>query len=213
MSDSAFPIQLSERMAQLPDYMMEKINKLRQAKRREGVDLIDMSMGNPRDPTPQPIVEKLAEAVQDPRNHRYSVATGIHNLRNELSKYYAAQYDVGLDPESQVIATIGSKEGFSHLCLALIGQGDRFRPSAIRQASHLGLQNLLDLGLDRLAEVLSLRADGTGRSDGRLGGHGQGMAGQRDHGHHAGLRPVRLGREGHRRRLRGGRRSQERRQR
>ena len=67
MSDSAFPIQLSERMSQLPDYMMEKINKLRQSKRREGVDLIDMSMGNPRDPTPQPIVEQLAEAVQDCR--------------------------------------------------------------------------------------------------------------------------------------------------
>jgi alanine-synthesizing transaminase len=125
MSDSAFPIRLAARMSQLPDYLMEKINKLRQFKRREGTDLIDMSMGNPRDPTPQPIVEKLAEAVQDPRNHRYSVATGIHNLRNELAKYYAARYDVALDPESQVIATIGSKEGFSHLCLALIGEGDR----------------------------------------------------------------------------------------
>jgi alanine-synthesizing transaminase len=125
MSDSAFPIRLSERMAQLPDYMMEKINQLRREKRRAGADLIDMSMGNPRDPTPKPIVEKLAEAAQDPRNQRYSVATGIHGLRNELAKYYAARYDVGLDPDSQVIATIGSKEGFSHLCLALIGQGDR----------------------------------------------------------------------------------------
>jgi alanine-synthesizing transaminase len=125
MSDSAFPIRLSERMAQLPDYMFEKINGLRQQKRRAGADLIDMSMGNPRDPTPQPIVEKLAEAVQDRRNHRYSVAPGIHNLRNELAKYYAARYDVALDGDSQVICTIGSKEGFSHLCLALLGPGDR----------------------------------------------------------------------------------------
>jgi alanine-synthesizing transaminase len=125
MSDSAFPIRLAERMARLPDYMFEQINRLRQEKRRAGADLIDMSMGNPRDPTPQPIVEKLAEAVQDRRNHRYSVAPGIHNLRNELAKYYAALYDVRLDPESQVIATIGSKEGFSHLCLALLGAGDR----------------------------------------------------------------------------------------
>ncbi|HKI99329.1 MAG TPA: aminotransferase class I/II-fold pyridoxal phosphate-dependent enzyme [bacterium] len=125
MSDSAFPIRLADRMSQLPDYMFEKINQIRHAKRQAGADLIDMAMGNPRDPTPQRIVEKLAEAVQDRRNHRYSVAPGIHNLRNELAKYYAARYDVGLDPTTQVIATIGSKEGFSHLCLALIGTGDR----------------------------------------------------------------------------------------
>ena len=125
MSDSAFPIRLAGRMSQLPDYIMEQINQLRQARRRAGADLIDMSMGNPRDPTPQPIVDKLVEAVQDPRNHRYSVAPGIHNLRNELAKYYAARYDVPLEPDSQVICTIGSKEGFSHLCLALIGAGDR----------------------------------------------------------------------------------------
>jgi alanine-synthesizing transaminase len=124
-SDSAFPIRLAERMAQLPDYLFERINTLRQEKRRSGLDLIDMSMGNPHDPTPQAIVEKLAEAVQDPRNHRYSVATGIHNLRNEVAKYYAARYGVEVDPDREVIATIGSKEGFSHLCLALIGPGER----------------------------------------------------------------------------------------
>lgn len=125
MNDSAFPIQLAARMSQLPDYMFERINQMRHAKRQAGADLIDMAMGNPRDPTPQPIVDKLVEAVQDRRNHRYSAAAGIHNLRNELAKYYAARYDVALDAATQVIATIGSKEGFSHLCLALIGQGDR----------------------------------------------------------------------------------------
>jgi alanine-synthesizing transaminase len=125
MSDSAFPVRLAERMSHLPDYMFEKINTLRQELRREGQDLIDMSMGNPKDPTPKPIVDKLIEVVQDPRNHRYSVAAGIYNLRNELSKYYAAQYDVSVLPDKEVIATIGSKEGFSHLTLALLGQGER----------------------------------------------------------------------------------------
>ncbi len=124
MSDSAFPIRLSQRMSQLPEYMFEKVNLLRQQLRREGHDLIDMSMGNPKDPTPKPIVDKLTEVVHDPRNHRYSVAAGIYNLRNELAKYYAAQYDVRVDPAEEVICTIGSKEGFSHLTLALLGQGE-----------------------------------------------------------------------------------------
>ncbi len=125
MTHSAFPIRLAERMALLPEYMAEKINLLRQEKRQAGMDLIDMSMGNPRDPTPQLIVDKLAEVAQDPRNHRYSVATGIYNLRRELAKYYDAQYGVQMDPEKEVICTIGSKEGFSHLCLALMGPGDK----------------------------------------------------------------------------------------
>jgi alanine-synthesizing transaminase len=125
MSDSAFPIQLAERMSHLPDYMFEKINTLRQQLRREGQDLIDMSMGNPKDPTPKPIVDKLTEVAHDARNHRYSVAAGIYNLRNELAKYYAAIYDVALAPDKETIATIGSKEGFSHLTLALLGQGER----------------------------------------------------------------------------------------
>ncbi|MBI3993954.1 MAG: aminotransferase class I/II-fold pyridoxal phosphate-dependent enzyme [Candidatus Lambdaproteobacteria bacterium] len=125
MSQSAFPIRLADRMALLPEYLAEKINVMRQEKRKAGLDLIDMSMGNPRDPTPQFIVDKLTEVVQDPRNHRYSVAAGIYNLRNELARYYAAEFDVPLNPEKEVIATIGSKEGFSHLCLALMGHGDR----------------------------------------------------------------------------------------
>lgn len=125
MTHSAFPIRLAERMSLLPEYMAEKINLLRQEKRQAGMDLIDMSMGNPRDPTPQLIVDKLAEVAQDPRNHRYSVATGIYNLRRELAKYYDAQFGVQRDPEKEVICTIGSKEGFSHLCLALMGPGDK----------------------------------------------------------------------------------------
>ena len=124
MSEPSTPVRLAERMSQLPDYLFGQINALRQKKRRGGMDLIDMSMGNPIDPTPQPIVDKLVEVVQDRRNHRYSVSEGIFNLRNELAKYYLARFDVVLNPDEEIIFTIGSKEGFSHLCLALIGPGD-----------------------------------------------------------------------------------------
>lgn len=120
----AFPIRLAERMSLLPDYKMERINRLRQKKRREGIDLVDMSMGNPLDATSDHTVSKLTDAARDPRNHRYSVAAGILSLRNEIARYYESQYHVSLDANAEVICTIGSKEGFSHLCLALLGPGD-----------------------------------------------------------------------------------------
>jgi len=120
----ATTVRLAERMSQLPDYLFGKINTVRQAKRREGIDLIDMSMGNPIDPTPDPIVDKLVEVVRDRRTHRYPASLGMSNLRNELTKYYKSLYGVSLVPDSEVVFTIGSKEGFSHLCLALIGPGD-----------------------------------------------------------------------------------------
>lgn len=123
-TSSASHIRLAERMALLPPYLFGKINNRRDELRKAGIDVIDMAMGNPTDPTPAPIVDKLCEVVQDPRNHRYSVSGGIYNLRREVAKYYAEQWDVQLEPDSEVIATIGSKEGFSHLCLALIGDGD-----------------------------------------------------------------------------------------
>jgi alanine-synthesizing transaminase len=111
-------------MYRLPPYSFGEINRLKAQMRRDGVDVIDMAMGNPTDPTPVMIVEKLCEVVQDPRNHRYSVAGGIYNLRREVATYYRDLYDVELEPEEEVVATIGSKEGFSHLCLALLGPGD-----------------------------------------------------------------------------------------
>src|SRR3989442_2614171 len=117
-------IKLSERMGRLPPYLFGRINAMKDKKRRQGADVIDMAMGNPTDPTPQPIVDKLCEVVRDSRNHRYSAASGIYNLRREVAKFYQAEYDVKLDPEHEVICTIGSKEGFSHLCLALLGPGD-----------------------------------------------------------------------------------------
>ena len=160
-------IQLSDRMSRLPPYLFGSINALKQRKRQQGIDIIDMAMGNPTDATPQPIVDKLCEVVNDPRNHRYSASAGIYNLRREVAKYYESQWDVELDPETEVIATIGSKEGFSHLCLALLGPGDTAvvpTPSfpihaysvVIAGASYLGIRVDDDEGfLRRLSETCS----------------------------------------------------------
>jgi len=117
-------IPVSNRLRRLPPYVFGKLNSMKLELRRKNVDIIDLGMGNPTDPTPPEVVDKLCEAVQDPRNHRYSVAAGVDNLRKEVAKHYAKRWDVELDPESETIATIGSKEGFSHLCLALLGPGD-----------------------------------------------------------------------------------------
>jgi alanine-synthesizing transaminase len=81
-------------------------------------------MGNPNDPTPRKIIDKLCEAAQDKRNQRYSVSTGVYNLRREVARHYERYWNVALDPETEVVATLGSKEGFSHLCLATMGPGD-----------------------------------------------------------------------------------------
>ena len=130
-----FKIDVSSRIARLPPYLFGRINKTKYEKRVAGVDIIDLGMGNPTDPTPPSVVAKLAEAAQDPRNHRYSVSNGIAGLRKEVAKKYAAKYDVDLDPETEVIATIGSKEGFSHLCLALLGPATRSSSATRRSRS------------------------------------------------------------------------------
>ncbi|HEY0009551.1 MAG TPA: aminotransferase class I/II-fold pyridoxal phosphate-dependent enzyme, partial [Tepidisphaeraceae bacterium] len=124
MSDQPFKIAVSPRIERLPPYLFGRINKMKYEKRVAGVDIIDLGMGNPTDPTPEPIVNKLREAALDPRNHRYSVSNGISGLRREIAKKYATKYGVELDPDEEVIITIGSKEGLSHLCLALLGPGD-----------------------------------------------------------------------------------------
>jgi alanine-synthesizing transaminase len=124
MADQPFKIDVSARIARLPPYLFARINKMKYEKRVAGVDIIDLGMGNPTDPTPESVVQKLAEASRDPRNHRYSVSNGVAGLRKEVAIKYQKKYGVKLDPETEVIATIGSKEGFSHLCLALLGPGD-----------------------------------------------------------------------------------------
>jgi alanine-synthesizing transaminase len=112
------------RIKRLPPYVFDIVNKYKMEKRREGEDIIDFGIGNPDNATPKHIVDKLIEAAQDPRNHRYSLSKGIHGLRNAMSSWYKRKYDVDLDPETEVIATIGSKEGLSHLMLATIAPGD-----------------------------------------------------------------------------------------
>lgn len=124
MSNQPFRIDVSPRISRLPPYLFSRINKMKYEKRVAGIDIIDLGMGNPTDPTPESVVKKLAEAARDPKNHRYSVSNGVIGLRKEVAKKYQSKYGVQLDPETEVIATIGSKEGFSHLCLALLGPGD-----------------------------------------------------------------------------------------
>lgn len=119
-----FKIEPSERIKRLPPYLFGRLNALKLAKRQQGADIIDLGMGNPNDPIPQIVIDKLCEAAQDPRNHRYSASKGIKNLRAEMAKKYARRWGVELDPETEVLACIGSKEGFSHMCLAMLGPGD-----------------------------------------------------------------------------------------
>jgi alanine-synthesizing transaminase len=121
---SEFKIEPGHRITRLPPYLFAKINALKQAKRQAGADIIDLGMGNPSDGAPQIVVDKLCEAVKDPRNHRYSASRGIKGLRLEMAKKYARVWNVELDPETEVLACIGSKEGFSHMCLAMLGAGD-----------------------------------------------------------------------------------------
>jgi alanine-synthesizing transaminase len=117
-------IEVAPRVRGLPPYLFGKINELKYKKRRAGIDVIDLGMGNPTDPPESWVIDKLCEAARDTRNHRYSVASGIHNLRREVAVKYQKRFGVGLDPDAEVVATIGSKEGFSHMCLALLGPGD-----------------------------------------------------------------------------------------
>jgi len=119
-----FDINVAGRVHRLPPYLFGRINALLYEKRRAGDDVIDLGMGNPSDPPHDQVIDKLAEAARDPRNHGYSQANGITNLRAEVASKYLKKYGVRLDPETEAIVCIGSKEGFSHLCLALMGPGD-----------------------------------------------------------------------------------------
>ncbi|HKJ47397.1 MAG TPA: alanine transaminase [Balneolales bacterium] len=112
------------RIKRLPPYAFAVTNEMKMKARRAGEDIVDMSMGNPDQPTPQPIVDKLVEAAGKPHNHRYSVSRGIYKLRLALTDWYKRHYDVDLDPESEAVVTMGSKEGLAHLVLGTIDQGD-----------------------------------------------------------------------------------------
>lgn len=112
------------RIKRLPPYVFNIVNDLKTKARARGEDIIDLGMGNPDKPTPSHIVNKLIEAARNPRNHRYSASRGITRLRKAICDWYQRNYGVELDPETEAIATIGSKEGLSHLALAIIQPGD-----------------------------------------------------------------------------------------
>ena len=113
-----------QRISRLPPYVFNVIGEMRQEARARGEDIIDLSMGNPDQPTPDHIVKKLAETAERGDTHRYSQSKGIPRLRRAMANWYKDRYDVDLDPNSEVIATIGSKEGLAHLALATLSQGD-----------------------------------------------------------------------------------------
>jgi len=112
------------RIKRLPPYVFNIVNELKAEARARGEDIIDFGMGNPDQPTPQHIVDKLIEVAQRPDTHRYSLSRGIPRLRRAISNWYKSRFDVDLDPESEAIVTIGSKEGLAHLAMATVGPGD-----------------------------------------------------------------------------------------
>jgi len=112
------------RIKRLPPYVFNIVNELKAAARARGEDIIDFGMGNPDQPTPKHIVDKLVESAQRGDTHRYSMSKGIPRLRKAICNYYKRRFDVDLDPETEAIVTIGSKEGLAHLAMATVGPGD-----------------------------------------------------------------------------------------
>ena len=117
--DKDFP-----RVNQLPPYVFDEIQALKATARKEGKDIIDFGMGNPDKATPEEIVEKLRESSLKPSTHRYSQSKGIPRLRKSICDWYQRKFDVTLDPESEAVVTMGSKEGLGHLALATLDKGD-----------------------------------------------------------------------------------------
>ncbi len=113
-----------QRIKRLPPYVFNVVNQLKARKRAEGEDIIDFGMGNPDQPPPPHVIAKLIEAAQRENTHRYSLSKGIFRLRKAICDWYARRFSVQLDPETQAIVTIGSKEGLAHLALATLGPGD-----------------------------------------------------------------------------------------
>ncbi len=113
-----------EKINRLPKYLFAEINDLKMQLRRDGNDIIDFSMGNPDAPTPKPIVDKLCETALKPKTHGYSASKGIYKLRLAMTNWYKRKYNVDLDPNTEVVATMGSKEGYVHLVQAISNPGD-----------------------------------------------------------------------------------------
>jgi alanine-synthesizing transaminase len=113
-----------EKINRLPKYIFAEINDIKMQMRRDGADIIDFSMGNPDAATPQPIIDKLCETANKPKTHGYSASKGIYKLRLAMSNWYKRKYGVALDPDTEVVATMGSKEGYVHLVQAISNPGD-----------------------------------------------------------------------------------------
>ena len=113
-----------DKINRLPKYLFAEINDLKMQLRRDGIDIIDFSMGNPDASTPQPIIDKLCETAQKPKTHGYSASKGIYKLRLAMSKWYKRKYNADLDPDTEIVATMGSKEGYVHLVQAISNPGD-----------------------------------------------------------------------------------------
>ncbi len=123
MSDQRFRHDFNK-LNRLPPYILAEVTDLARAARRAGEDIIDLGMGNPDLATPEHVVDKIAEAARDPRNHRYSSSQGLPNLRAAITEWYQRRHRVELDPDREAIAVIGAKEGLSHFVLMTIGPGD-----------------------------------------------------------------------------------------
>ncbi|MCB8837854.1 LL-diaminopimelate aminotransferase [Aurantimonas sp. VKM B-3413] len=112
------------KVRRLPPYVFEEVNRLKASARAGGADIIDLGMGNPDLPTPKFVVDKMCEVIRDPRTHRYSASKGIAGLRRAQAGYYARRFGVKLDPNTQIVATLGSKEGFANMAQAITAPGD-----------------------------------------------------------------------------------------
>lgn len=112
------------RIKRLPPYVFNEVNEMKARARAAGEDIIDFGMGNPDQPTPRHIVDKMIEAVEDPRTHRYSASRGIPGLRKAFAAYYARRFNVNIDPDTEAIVTLGSKEGLANLASAMTSPGD-----------------------------------------------------------------------------------------
>src|SRR6202142_3931193 len=117
------PMEDFYRTRRLPPYVFEQVNRAKAAARNAGADIIDLGMGNPDLPTPAQVIEKLKETLGKPRTDRYSASRGITGLRKAQAAYYARRFGVKLNPETQIVATLGSKEGFANVAQAITAPG------------------------------------------------------------------------------------------
>lgn len=117
-------IEFSRRLQKLPPYLFVEIDQAKRKARQEGRDLIDLGIGDPDQPTPAHIIEKLYEASQDPKNHKYALDQGMPALRQAIAAWYKRRFNVGLNPETEILPLIGSKEGIAHMPLAFVNRGE-----------------------------------------------------------------------------------------